>query len=154
MFRRTSSIRITLLLALAACAVACNEAPSEKANHAHPSSSPATAPTVITPARRIPAFFAIAPNMRDLPPTLPPERFEGETRRAYQMAREMPEMLAQLPCFCYCDTTGHKSLHSCFEDEHSAGCSICLDSCLLAGKLKKEGVEVAQIRERLIAKYR
>ena len=153
MFRRTGSISIALVLELASFAAACNEAPSDKANHGH-SASPATSPTVITPARRVPAYFAVAPKLKDLPPTLPPERFEGEIRRAYQLAKEMPETLAQLPCFCYCDTTGHKSLHSCYEDEHSAGCSICLDSCLLAAKLKKEGVEVAQIRERLIAKYR
>ena len=153
MFRRTGRIRIALVLALASFAAACNDAPSEKTNHAH-SSSPATSPTVMTPARRIPAYFSVAPNLKDLPPTLPPERFDGEIRRAYQLAKEMPETLAQLPCFCYCDTTGHRSLHSCYEDEHSAGCSICLDSCLLAAKLKKEGVEVAQIRERLIAKYR
>jgi hypothetical protein len=126
--------------------------PSGHAQHAQ--ASPSASPSATTPARRVPAFFGAPPDVRTLPATLAPERFEGQVRLAYQVAKEIPGTLAQLPCFCYCDTIGHKSLHSCYEDEHSAGCGICLDSALMAYKLDKEGLAPMQIRERLIAKYR
>jgi hypothetical protein len=84
---------------------------------------------------------------------LPPENFTGETREAYQVARDIPVTLTQLPCFCYCDAIGHKSLHSCYETDHSAGCGICKVSALMAAKLKKEGLSDEQIRDRLIAHF-
>lgn len=89
----------------------------------------------------------------NLPMTMPPQQFEGKVRQAYQVAKEIPQTLAQLPCFCYCDTVGHKSLHSCYETDHSAGCTVCVDSALLASQLKKQGLGDEQIREKLIAKY-
>ena len=56
-----------------------------------------------------------------LPKTLDPELFEGEAKRAYQVAKEIPEILAQMPCFCGCDTPGHQNLLDCFVDRHGEG---------------------------------
>ena len=54
-------------------------------------------------------------------PTLPPERFEGKVRRAYAVARQIPEVLDQLYCYCRCrENFGHKSLLSCFVDNHAS----------------------------------
>ncbi|MBA3767989.1 MAG: hypothetical protein H0W99_13605 [Acidobacteria bacterium] len=93
--------------------------------------------------------------MSELPPTLPPERFFGSARQAYQVAKEIPQTLAQLPCYCYCDETiGHKSLHSCYETDHSSQCAVCVNEALLAYRLQKEqGLNPAQIRERIIAEF-
>lgn len=104
---------------------------------------------------RMPAFQAEAAGLNNLPPTLPPERFTGQTREAYKAAGEIPRTIAQLPCYCYCDEGhGHKSLHSCFEGTHGSQCAVCVDEALLAYRLEKEqGMGPAQIREVIVAKY-
>ena len=81
--------------------------------------------------------------------------FTGKARQAYQVAGEIPQTLAQLPCYCHCDRgMGHKSLHSCFEDDHAAHCAVCVDEALLAYRLEKsEGLTASQVRERIIAQY-
>ncbi len=45
-----------------------------------------------------------------LPKTLDPNLIKGEDREGYQIAREIPEILAQLPCFCGCEAVGHDNL--------------------------------------------
>lgn len=56
-----------------------------------------------------------------LPRTLDPNLFEGKTKVAYKIAREIPEVLAQMPCFCECQAFGHENLLDCFIDKHGAG---------------------------------
>lgn len=108
-----------------------------------------------TPAvARVPAHYETAPSSNSLTPTLTPTKFLGKTRQAYDVARKIPFTLAQLPCYCSCDeTVGHKSLHSCFEDEHAASCAVCVDEALLAYKLVKSGKTASQIRDEIIAQY-
>ena len=49
---------------------------------------------------------------------------------------------------------GHKSLHSCFGDDHAAHCATCTDEALLAYRLQKEQhLSAKQIRERIIAEF-
>lgn len=58
---------------------------------------------------------------RETRPTLDPDRFVGKARLGHQVAREIPEVLDQLYCYCYCDrTVGHRSLLSCYTDGHAA----------------------------------
>ncbi|MBD0372740.1 MAG: hypothetical protein ICV60_17985 [Pyrinomonadaceae bacterium] len=104
---------------------------------------------------RVPAYVTDGKALASLAPTLPPERFFGRAREAYQIAREIPETLAQLPCYCYCDEGfGHKSLHTCYESEHSATCSTCIMEALVAYRLQKqEGLTPAQIRDRIIQEF-
>ncbi|MDQ3181244.1 MAG: PCYCGC domain-containing protein [Acidobacteriota bacterium] len=92
---------------------------------------------------------------KDLPATLAPEMFTGTVRAAYAAVKEIPETIAQLPCYCHCDKAfGHKSLHTCFVDNHAEQCSVCMNSALKAYKLKKEKkMTPAQIREELTAEY-
>ena len=102
-------------------------------------------------AKVIPAHFETAPSRSSLGPTLAPEKFEGLTRDAYRAAREIPTTLAQMPCYCHCDRgMGHKSLYSCFEDDHASQCAVCVNEALLAYKLEKESkLSAPQIRERI-----
>jgi hypothetical protein len=52
--------------------------------------------------------------------TLDPARFVGKARLAHQVAREIPDVLDQLYCYCECDKhRGHKSLLSCYTDGHA-----------------------------------
>jgi hypothetical protein len=118
------------------------------------SSSRTRAPQQSSPAR-VPAHFEDVRSLSDLPPTLPPERFFGQARQAYQVAKEIPQVLAQLPCYCHCDESfGHKSLHSCYETDHSSQCAVCVNEALLAYRLQKEqGLTAPQIRARIIAEF-
>lgn len=62
------------------------------------------------------------PRGASLPVTLSPALFAGKATAAYQVAREIPETLARIYCYCRCDkTVGHKSLVYCFSDDHAAG---------------------------------
>jgi hypothetical protein len=106
------------------------------------------------PKPRIPAFQS-AEGAKNLPPTLAPELFQGTVRTAYQIVREIPETIAQLPCYCHCDlSAGHKSLYSCFVDDHGANCGVCMNEAMTAYKLQKEQkLTPAQIREKIIEEY-
>jgi len=103
----------------------------------------------------VPAHYDAPPSFASLKPTLPAEGFIGPTKDAYKAAREIPETLAQLPCYCHCDRSmGHKSLHSCFEDDHASHCAVCVGEALTAYRLQKEHrLTAEQIRERIIAQY-
>jgi hypothetical protein len=158
--KKITATAVALLLLSMSFVSACNSDGSQKSAQAHEGKHAEASPTAAASdgqttasGRRIPAHFKKAPDPKTLPPTLPPEKFTGETRDAYQVAKEIPVTLAQLPCFCYCDAIGHKSLHSCYEDDHSAGCGICKVSALMASKLKKDGLSDEQIRDRLIAHF-
>jgi len=104
---------------------------------------------------RVPAFQKTAAELRNLPPTLAPQKFAGKTRLAYQAVAQIPKTIAQLPCYCHCDEGhGHKSLHSCFVDDHASHCAVCVEEALLAYRLQTEGgLTPEQIRERIIAQY-
>ena len=60
-------------------------------------------------------------NLRETRPTLSPQRFTGTVRKAYQIARMIPEVLDRLYCYCRCrENFGHKNLLSCFVDSHAS----------------------------------
>ncbi|MCA1565683.1 MAG: PCYCGC domain-containing protein [Acidobacteria bacterium] len=104
---------------------------------------------------RVPRFAATAADLKNLPPVLPASQFTGMTKMAYAAVKEIPQTIAQLPCYCHCDEGfGHKSLQTCFVDDHAAHCAVCVEEALLAYKLQKEErLSPAQIRERIIAQY-
>jgi hypothetical protein len=103
----------------------------------------------------VPAFQTDPADLKSLPATLAPEKFTGKQRLGYEAVRAIPETIAQLPCYCHCDKGfGHKSLHSCFVDDHAAHCAVCIDEALMAYKLEKQDkLKPEQIRERIIAHY-
>lgn len=60
-------------------------------------------------------------NRKETRPTLLPAMFVGRTARAYQVAQEIPDVLDQLYCYCYCDREhGHKTLLTCYTETHAA----------------------------------
>ena len=106
-------------------------------------------------AKVVPAYLTVPPTKSSLAPTLNPDSFTGITRDAYRAVREIPVTIAQLPCYCHCDQGfGHKSLYSCFEDDHASHCDVCVREALLALKLEKEQkMTPAQIRQAIVAQY-
>lgn len=58
----------------------------------------------------------------DGPPTLSPGLFGGKVARAYQVARDIPEVLREIYCYCKCDVSvGHRHLLDCYRDDHASG---------------------------------
>jgi hypothetical protein len=86
--------------------------------------------------------------------TLDPRRFQGDVRKAYEIAGHNPALLAQLHCYCGCDRTqGHKNLLDCFRDTHGSQCAICTGEAIEADTLANQGMPVEQIRDALRARF-
>lgn len=86
--------------------------------------------------------------------TQDPELYRGDTRQAYIVAREHPELLAQLDCYCGCQQNeGHKSLLDCFRTNHGASCDICMGEALTGSQMLAQGTPIDQIRDALRARY-
>ncbi len=82
-----------------------------------------------------------ADKQAELASTLPPEKFEGTARHAYAVAKEIPEVLDQLYCWCHCELNPHfrhKSLLSCYQDEHAASCWVCQQEAIMAYEMHKQ----------------
>lgn len=133
---------------------ACQSSPNQRdlASTASPPAAHSGSAHSHTP--RVPAYQN-ASQVDQLPPTLPPTQFLGKSREAYQVAKEIPKTLAQLPCYCECDQAyGHKSLQTCYVDDHASHCAVCVDEALLAYKLQKEDkLSPDQVREKIVEIY-
>ncbi|MBW7956671.1 MAG: hypothetical protein H3C68_02150 [Deltaproteobacteria bacterium] len=87
-------------------------------------------------------------------PTLDPARFTGLSAEAYQAARDIPEIIDSLYCYCDCERHfGHKSLLTCFVDEHAVYCDICIYEALMARDLHRQGMDTAAIRKAVDEKF-
>jgi hypothetical protein len=82
--------------------------------------------------------------------TLSPDQFSGKTKDAYQVAKEIPEVLNQIPCYCGCmQNFGHRSNLDCFHDHHGIECTMCQDIALDAYDMYKKGFTIERIRENI-----
>ena len=95
---------------------------------------------------------SLYPAYHDAPPKTPPppllrqDQWTGEffthhyQTTAYEMASAIPDVIYQLPCYCWCSKAmAHKSLHSCFENSHGAACSVCMKEAAFAYQQTKQG---------------
>jgi len=104
----------------------------------------------------VPAYNTSAPKAGDLMPILPADQRIGENFKypyqghAYELAAKIPGVISQLPCYCYCERIGHKSLHTCYESDHGAHCGICLKEVYYAYQQTKLKKTPAQIRNGII----
>lgn len=56
------------------------------------------------------------------PATLSPALFTGKVREAYRIAREVPELLERMPCYCGCYVGNqHRNNLDCYVDRHAVG---------------------------------
>ena len=56
------------------------------------------------------------------PATLSPALFTGYAAKGYQVAKEIPDVLERVMCYCGCDRNpGHQNNLDCFADDHGAG---------------------------------
>jgi len=84
----------------------------------------------------------------EIPGPLSSEEFR-KIPRSYEIAREIPELLSQLPCFCACTRLGHRNLLDCFKSTHASRCDICMDEAILASDLYEQGKSVEEIRREI-----
>ena len=67
--------------------------------------------------------------------------------KSYEQAREIPEVLDGLYCYCDCSSYGHRSLLTCFEVTQAVGCWSCKKEADMAYRLHKEGKSLDEIRK-------
>lgn len=73
----------------------------------------------------------------------------------YEMAAEIPHVLDGLYCHCDCSKhSGHRSLLTCFQDDHGAACDVCLTEAALAFRMTGEGRSLKEIRKAVDDLYR
>lgn len=92
------------------------------------------------------------PNWRggETEPIVPSFYFTGMTRKAYEAAAAIPEVLDHLFCYCYCtEHHGHKSLRTCFTDGHGSGCDVCMGEAIRAKELHDKGYSIKEIRAKI-----
>jgi len=86
--------------------------------------------------------------------TLDPALFTGRTREAYQAAKEAPEVLAQIPCYCGCMTGfGHRNNLDCFHDDHGVECTMCQSIAIDSRDMYKNGFDIERIRQVIKDRY-
>jgi hypothetical protein len=80
----------------------------------------------------------------------------------YRIAVKEPEMLRKIPCYCFCDAMGHKSLLDCFVkdgkaggkyDDHAVSCNICYGQAMLALLWKNAGASDEEIIKGMERKF-
>lgn len=113
----------------------------------------AAAPPASASDQETPPYHKSAKDAQPLPQTLPASNFSDHplVAQAYEIAHEIPLVLAQQPCYCHCDREfGHTSLLDCFTSTHTAGCGVCMGETFFTYQMTKEGKTPAEIREGII----
>ena len=152
-------------------------APVAQAEPAHVHSAPAPADAAAEHVHSAPAGAAEKEWLQppaitdaDIPP-MPVVPFAAArpmeiVRAVYVFAAKHPEVLSHMPCFCGCETRGHKHNADCFVaardsqgkptawEPHGVGCAICLDVAHEAMQMHASGASIADIRATIERKYR
>ena len=87
-------------------------------------------------------------------PTLSPAKFSGKVAKAYQAAKEIPQVLDKIYCYCDCELNfGHKSNLTCFVDNHASQCDICINEALDAYYYVQKGLTIKEIKKKIDNKF-
>jgi uncharacterized protein with PCYCGC motif len=101
----------------------------------------------------IPPYHKSAKDAKPLPRLMPASDFRDRPliAKAYEIAHEIPLVLAQQPCYCRCDKEfGHSSLLDCFASSHTAGCGVCMAETFFAFQMTKQGKTPTEIRNAIV----
>src|SRR5258708_36500954 len=108
----------------------------------HVSSSHSVRPDL----NQVPVYFKQAKDATPFPSTLDPTQFEiANVREAYSVAKEIPDVLAQQPCYCYCQRQWHRTLLDGFTTFLSPSSNISINKARSAGRLSLYGRPANQI---------
>lgn len=88
-----------------------------------PSAHGAQQPAPAESSRPVPPYHESAAAAKPFPQLMPAERYRDypAVERAYAAAHRIPGVLAQQPCYCWCNKFGHGSLLDCYASDHGAG---------------------------------
>ena len=110
-------------------------------------SKPGTS-SVVADAPRVPG------QLLETRPVLTSALFTGKASLAYKYAAEIPEVIDNQFCYCYCKKNhGHKTLLTCFTNDHGAKCDTCIEEVLYAYELHKQGKSIADIVSAIDKKF-
>lgn len=132
---------------------AASEPPAAAAEPRPVSTAPVRKPDPDAPMPPLP----VIPNMVPRPPQVIAE--------AYEFAGRNPDVLEFVPCFCGCESAGHRANAHCFvqsrnEDgsvaawePHGMGCAVCIDVARDSMQLRASGASVGDVRAAVESKY-
>lgn len=81
------------------------------------------------------------------PVTLDPVLFSGDVAEAYRIAKQRPELLERMPCYCGCYwKQGHQNSLDCFASRHSENCPMCVAIAREAARLEDQGYAADDIK--------
>ena len=94
-------------------------------------------------------------------PELPDYAYSSqETLEAYRISTEIPEVLAEVACYCGCgETQGHRNLKDCFVNDsgefidHASNCHVCASEAIDVANWHDEGFTPEQISQKIDDKY-
>ena len=89
------------------------------------------------------------PALVETNPVLPDSGFAGRAAKAYRIAAEIPGVIDGLYCYCKCKENPmfrHKTLLTCFTNNHAADCDICMHEAEMAQDLTKQGKTPKEVR--------
>jgi hypothetical protein len=142
---KTKRMQVTLFT-LAMVMMSCREEriatttpapPPVEMQHEHAHSGPAT--SAAAPATPRPGA-SLASTILD------PDQFDDPiVRSVYAKAKEVPDRLDQLYCYCHCsknEMLKHKSLLSCFQSDHASTCQICMREAVQAWSDQQKGLDI------------
>jgi Protein of unknown function with PCYCGC motif len=110
---------------------------------------------------------SLPPSRRQIATDLPllPEGLDSAARPAevvkavYEFAARHPDVLKYVPCFCGCETRGHRGNDDCFVsarngngkvtqwEAHGMVCEVCVDVAQMAMQMYNGGAPTVAIRE-------
>lgn len=83
-------------------------------------------------------------------PILPAGMWSGKAAEAYRLAAEIPHVVDAQYCYCDCSKNPkfmHKTLLTCYTDNHGAECSICQNEVFKSYDLYKKGYSIPDIKK-------
>jgi hypothetical protein len=131
--RRIPLVRM-VVIGLGAVALMLGLVATRSANAAHPTPRAGLTAADVAPAERYAAYPRVA--------------------EIYEMVAQIPGVIDGIYCHCDCSKhSDHRSLLTCFQDDHGAACDVCLTEAALAFRMVGEGKTLKQIRKAVDALY-
>ena len=145
------------------------EAPAELADSSvaepapdAPDAAPAADPVAPEPVEYEPVEVVVPPPGAPAPPTpfvpnMAPRPADLITE-VYEFAGRRPDVLEFVPCFCGCESAGHRANAHCFVqsrnadgsvaawEPHGLGCAVCIDVARDSMQLTASGASVDDVR--------
>jgi len=68
--------------------------------------------------------------------------------KVYREVSGVPAAVDGIYCYCHCmENMEHRSLLTCFESDHAAGCDVCLSEGDMVYRMTQQGRSLDQIRQ-------